>query len=718
MAGATRRPSTWLGLLLPLLTLAAHGPASSPGRAGVPCTGFAPLPDPRAGSRLGALHSLRGPPPRLCARRPAAGGVHTSRMADADGGPARGMNELERARDALAGIIAKRKAQSKPEGSGTSTSLRKRATGGAAGSRMSPGSYATLDTSASRGAEEDAATTAPSSAPAHGERVGMGDGQGASATLGPKASRTARAQNVSADSSASRAAAHAAADAPSPAPAEGKTESKLKKRTVQAAPPVEWVVPKEELSIVSGDGTAATQAKINLKAFVAANSGWADSQDWAVDTNYAKGSDAPAAAQLGARRRGKGAGVQAQVQEMFRRAKFSGKSDENKVTSGNWRDDWVEAFEDAEDSVADDAESAESVSSAADPTAGMEGALKNEDAKEPRTARQGEARDVALSANVPEKQEEVRQEEEVAQVPTSGSDEEQPTSESNEEEQVMTEIPVMSTREEDLQRKQKAARWKQQHAAPVTDAAAPAPAHTVAYPSPPPSPVTSSTPPPPPPQFRRPKPPPDSSPPGGSSGGRGSYDVGSGWGGGTTVAAPSVSTELPAVALSEPAEAPSPVGAAGGMVVGGGAPVGGEPDGGSRVGGTQASVAVWEEKKNKPQASVAVWEELASPGAKRGEDKSVSDVVATLRRITEAQRNKVGVLVLEEEATPPTATEKADLQAQKFFASAVAAVAQKMQAKRQPTRGSALSGEVLECFNLCIVPFYQGLVTHYVILAA
>ena len=60
---------------------------------------------------------------------------------------------------------------------------------------------------------------------------------------------------------------------------------------------------------------------------------WADGQDWAVDTNYAKGSDAPAAAQLGARRRGKGAGVQAQVQEMFRRAKFSGKADDKKLTA-------------------------------------------------------------------------------------------------------------------------------------------------------------------------------------------------------------------------------------------------------------------------------------------------------------------------------------------------------------------------------------------------
>ncbi|MGB1603510.1 MAG: hypothetical protein ACPIOQ_62840, partial [Promethearchaeia archaeon] len=75
---------------------------------------------------------------------------------------------------------------------------------------------------------------------------------------------------------------------------------------------------------------------------------WADGQDWAVDTNYAKGSDAPAAAQLGARRRGKGAGVQAQVQEMFRRAKFSGKADDKKLTASNWNDGWLEAVSEGE----------------------------------------------------------------------------------------------------------------------------------------------------------------------------------------------------------------------------------------------------------------------------------------------------------------------------------------------------------------------------------
>ena len=67
-----------------------------------------------------------------------------------------------------------------------------------------------------------------------------------------------------------------------------------------------------------------------------------------MDTNYAKGSDAPAAAQLGARRRGKGAGVQAQVQEMFRRAKFSGKADDKKLTASNWNDGWLEAVSEGE----------------------------------------------------------------------------------------------------------------------------------------------------------------------------------------------------------------------------------------------------------------------------------------------------------------------------------------------------------------------------------
>ena len=111
------RARTWLGLLLPFITLASNEYATEACRGHDNFCGFV---------HMKGRMDLRRPVPWLCGRRP-AGAFLASRMQQSGRRELAprgvdGMNELERAREALADIIARRKGQSL--GSGTSTSTR------------------------------------------------------------------------------------------------------------------------------------------------------------------------------------------------------------------------------------------------------------------------------------------------------------------------------------------------------------------------------------------------------------------------------------------------------------------------------------------------------------------------------------------------------------------------------------------------------------------
>jgi hypothetical protein len=299
---AARRPGVSMArsrfaLLLSLVTLSSHDSAICARAAGLEAIcGFIPVPVRQM------VLGRSGSCPR--AKGVKAGGLLASRMNGRDGDRrdnARGMNELERAREALANIIAKRKAQGSNVGSSTvarALASQDPVIDGPAGAKEKLGAKmaATFPLTSSAKEQQPLTSAIPQKKSSHV----TGDAAGGSGASG-----------VSDAGSASTAAESRAGT------------GRKGKRVVSAVPPVQWAVPEEEWSIVNGDASSVIQAKMNLKEFEAANSGWADGQDWAVDTNYAKGSDAPAAAQLGARRRGKGAGVQAQVNEIFRRAKFT-----------------------------------------------------------------------------------------------------------------------------------------------------------------------------------------------------------------------------------------------------------------------------------------------------------------------------------------------------------------------------------------------------------
>jgi len=237
------------------------------------------------------------------------------------------------------------------------------------------------------------------------------------------------------------------------------------RRVVDVVPPVEWAIPEEQLSIVTGDESTVVQAKMNLKEFEAANSGWADGQDWAVDTNYAKGSDAPAAAQLGKRRRGKGAGAQALVQEIFRRAKFTGTTDVNTVTSSNWKDDWVGAFDNGDAATCAQEVEREGRVQASD----SKDVVGEEVREEERVAVLGGKKStIGRGGEGSVDGSDVDGEESGGVVHTQGGD----GGVKMEEGQVMTkekgpremsDIPVMSEMEQVMQRKLKRERWKTQH---------------------------------------------------------------------------------------------------------------------------------------------------------------------------------------------------------------------------------------------------------------
>ena len=137
---------------------------------------------------------------------------------------------------------------------------------------------------------------------------------------------------------------------PTVTPTGGSRRRATQRRREGLVPPVAWVNPTAEMELEleeSGDdgGTGARQVRIDMREFEAKNTGWADGTDWAVDVNYAKGSNAPAAASLGKLRRGKGAGRELKVQEMMRRAKL-GEVGQRKTIKDGWNMTWGTKLDD------------------------------------------------------------------------------------------------------------------------------------------------------------------------------------------------------------------------------------------------------------------------------------------------------------------------------------------------------------------------------------
>ena len=400
-----------------------------------------------------------------------------------------------------------------------------------------------------------------------------------------------------------------------------------------------------------------------------------------MDTNYAKGSDAPAAAQLGARRRGKGAGVQAQVQEMFRRAKFSGKADDKKLTASNWNDGWLEAVSEGEAVVG------EAMQPSADGEAQMGAhAVKNGGAQQEGPS-EIQRRTTQIDGQVVRVQED------------SYSDSGRPethwsTQKASEGNLTDAEVlPVRSNGEpgggvEDAS----APRLARTHPQPTPRTPAPSSSGSSSSAYAPPPPVTAPTPPPPPraaPTANLPH----SVSPSGNGGGGGER----GWGAATmpvtaVTAAPSSALRDAATSSHEECrdERPnSPGGGVGSGLNGGqmmGVPLREEvghlssaptaPQ--AEVDATAEELASFKQEAQSAAQQAVTMQELASKPI-----ESVTDVVETLRRITNAQRQNFDLRVHIDEQPTLTRQEQADTQAQRFFSKAVAEVAKHIQAKRQ-----------------------------------
>jgi len=479
--GRRRQARVWLGLLLPLAMLrgfasheGSHGPALA---SAVPC-GFVPAHEGRMGlwqcgravaACFSARLSTRTCPPRGPTQMQSGGG--------GDRAAGSSMNELERAREALAGIIAKRKGQSR---------------GGLAGTAASPGIGAPA---APRAAAPETlgakmAATFPPKAPAQ-------DPAGPIESA-PSAPPSAVPANRHADSGGAAGGASPKTPQASPMPVQrpepgdaGPPQKKKGRRAVAAAPPVDWVVPEHAWSIVDKNDQGVVQAKMNLQEFEAANGGWADGQDWAVDTNYAKGSEAPAAAQLGKIRRGKGAGEQAKVNEMFRRAKFI-RGEAKMMSKTNWKDDWLDTFDRAESAPSEDVPGADA--SRTLQARGQEARSLSDNKVGAGSASWSEAERFAQEARRPVSMGSMGER-------RAGRDEEEPTTVTHaglEEAEVERDLHDASQEQEFAKDQQlKAQRGEAGTGQP---AVAPPLPPTFASHSPPPSPVTSSSTPPPPPR--------------------------------------------------------------------------------------------------------------------------------------------------------------------------------------------------------------------------
>ena len=748
--GGGRPARAWLGVLLPLAMLAshegsqqAHAPRAAPRRA-VAC-GFVPA---QAG-RLGLWQcgrAARDPArARTCAPLGPVRMQDSGSAADGSGGggsagAGSSMNELERAREALAGIIAKRKGQSRGGSAAAPGTRAPAAAGGAAPQTLGAKMAATFPPKAPAQDPAEpvkAVSSAPPSAGATSRDAGGGGAAGADrGRQAPSAAAGRAAEQPQPDSRGASPDTPAASPLPAlgQAPGDGgHVRTKKGRRPVAAAPPVDWVVPEHSWSIINESDHGVVQAKMNLKEFEAANSGWADGQDWAVDTNYAKGSDAPAAAQLGARRRGKGAGVQAQVNELFRRAKISGRDDADMVSKANWKDDWLDTFDTAEGAARADAP-AQPGASAAD---AAPDAARAEDARGAE-ARARHAPELDLDGDAPGS--EVEAIAEGAHVPAVGVGSVEESAMGRKEEEQPTTV-TQAGREESAGAEPHMASPRSKTATGETASAeAPMPPPTSASRSPPPSPVASSSTPPPPPRSSAK----DgagaddhSTGAGGGRGGGNGEDMlggrggigrsGGGGGGSTsTLSAGTLTTatstaSVPGTARREAAAAsmsPAVTMSASTMAAPAAQPA--TPPSSSRAVSPAPSVTDTPPSAQRSPLEVQPREEtdreaetdIESPapstasntsvsrggrvssgegrgGARAGQtgekekvDESIEDVIKTLRRITDQQRLQPTKLLFEEERVPLSKSQAVDAQAQHFFKSAVA--------------------EVCECLCLCV----------------
>jgi len=547
--GGRRQARVWLGLLLPLAMLrgfASHeGSQSRPNgpalASAVPC-GFVPAGriglwqcGRAAAACFSARLATRTCPPRGPPRMQSGGGDRAGSS----------MNELERAREALAGIIAKRKGLSRGGLAGTAASphaVSPSAPWAAAPETLGAKMAATFPPKAPAqdpaGPSEAAPSVPPSPVPAnhHADSGGVADG------ASPKTQGQASPKPVQGSE---------AGDAGPEAGDAGPPQKKKGRRAVAAVPPVDWVVPEHAWSIVDKSDQGVVQAKMNLQEFEAANGGWADGQDWAVDTNYAKGSEAPAAAQLGKIRRGKGAGEQAKVNEMFRRAKFN-RGEAKMMSKTNWKDDWLDTFDRAESAPSEDAPGADAARTLQ---------ARGQEARSLSVYKVGGAGGSSLSEADEKFAQEALRPDSMGSVGErrAGRDEEEPTTVTHAGlEKAEVERDLRDASQEQESEKDQQHKAQRGEAATGQPAVVPPSPPTFASRSPPPSPVTSSSTPPPPPRpsliDMNPSSHADGGGAGGSrlggdggGGGRGGMGGGGGGGGSTsTVSARSLTTAAPA----------------------------------------------------------------------------------------------------------------------------------------------------------------------------
>lgn len=177
-----------------------------------------------------------------------------------------GINELERARLALQGIIAKRKGQNLVEKTDqASRPDRKKDASKTLGAKIAA---SFPDKAAGTGPEVMTAFPVMSAAEhdlhkqrktqrwkdQHGPRPAVTTPPSSAADASP--ARPERADGATAEGAGN-----------------SRAVSRSKRVVASAVPIVEWAVPEEELGIVEGDETTVRQAKINLKEFEAANTG-------------------------------------------------------------------------------------------------------------------------------------------------------------------------------------------------------------------------------------------------------------------------------------------------------------------------------------------------------------------------------------------------------------------------------------------------------------